>query len=132
MTTFELASFTRLRAAVETLQRRKEEELAKATSGVSALTGMPSAKGTVSDTVGNAASALADIDRMISEKLFEMESRMDEISSYIARVQDPIVFAAMTLHYVDGRTWTDTAMRIGGNTADSIRMEVKRYVRENP
>ena len=132
MTVQELAEYGKLRAAIAALEVRKEEVLSAATSSVQEMTGMPGAKGTTSDIVGKSASKMADIEGMISKKKWEMEKKRDSIVEYIATVTDPIVFAAMTCHYLDGDTWNTAAQKIGGNTGDSLRMEVKRYVRKNP
>lgn len=57
--------------------------------------------------------------------------KKENILAYIEKVNDPIVREAMTLHYVGGLTWNEAAHQIGGNTADSLRMMVKRYMRQN-
>lgn len=132
MTIQELAEYGKLRAAIAALEARNEEILSAATSSVQKMTGMPSAKGTTSDIVGNSASKMADIEGMIARKKWEMEKKRDSIAEYISTVSDPIVFAAMTCHYLDGDTWNQAAQKLGGNTGDSLRMEVKRYVRKNP
>lgn len=132
MTTQELAEYGKLGAAIAALEVRKEKILLSATSSVQKMTGMPSAKGTTTDKVGDYASKMADIETMISRKKWEMEQRRETIAEYIATVSDPIVFTAMTYHYLDGISWNQTAHAIGGNTGDSLRMEVKRYVQNNP
>ena len=61
-----------------------------------------------------------------------MDEKKENILAYIEKVNDPIVREAMKLHYINGLTWNEAAHQIGGNTADSLRMMVKRYMRQNP
>ena len=132
MTTQEFAEFAKLKNAIAALEQRRDEISTSATSATHELTGMPGAKGKVSDIVGNSGAMLAEIERMIAQKKWEMEAKRDAIVMYIASVSDETVFTAMTLHYVDGLTWNVAAQRMRGNTADSLRMAVKRYVNDNP
>lgn len=132
MTVQELAEFGKLKAAIIALEKRKELVLSSAVSATHELTDMPSAKGTVSDIVGNSGTKIAYIESMIAQKKWEMEKKQEAIVEYISSVSDPVVFTAMTYHYLDGFTWNATAHKVGNNTGDSLRMEVKRYVKENP
>lgn len=132
MTTIELAEYIKLVEAIKSLEEQKEQILTATVSATHELSGMPGGKGTVSDIVGNGATRIADIDVIIAEKKCEMERRRDIIIDYISSVSDPIIFAAMTHHYIGGLTWNATALKLNGNTADSLRMAVKRYVIEHP
>ena len=133
MTTSELAEFGRLKAAIIALEERKDALIVSATSATHELKeDAGGGKGITSDIVGIKGSAIADIERMIAQKKWEMEVRLESIVQYLSQVNDDIIFTAMTLHYIDGLTWNSTAQKIGGNTADSLRMEVKRYVKAHP
>ena len=132
MTTIELAEYTALKDAIAALEARKEALIISATSATHELKDAPSGStGAVSDIVGTKAAKIADIERMISVKKWDMEARLERIVEYVGGVSDAIIFTAMTLHYIDGLTWNETAHRLN-NTADSIRMAVSRYVNDNP
>ena len=132
MTTVELAEYTMLKNAIAALEARKEALIISATSATRELKEASSGgTGTVSDIVGNSGAKIADIERMITQKKWEMEARLERIVEYVSGVSDAIVFTAMTLHYIDGLTWNEAAHRLN-NTADSIRMAVSRYVDAHP
>ena len=67
----------------------------------------------------------------LTEEQAECEAAIIEIEEYIKAVPDPLVRMAMRHRYIDGLSWVKTALQIGGgNTADSCRMAVDRYLRE--
>ena len=132
MTTSELAEYVALKDAIAALEARKEALIISATSATHELKDAPSGgTGTVSDIVGTKGAKIADIERMISAKKWDMEARLERIVDYVGGVSDAIVFTAMTLHYIDGLTWNEAAHRLN-NTADSLRMAVSRYVDAHP
>lgn len=66
----------------------------------------------------------------LTEEQAECEAAIIEIEEYIKAVPDPFVRMAMRYRYIDGLSWVKTALQIGGgNTADSCRMAVDRYLR---
>lgn len=132
MTTQELAQYTALKDAIAALEERKEALIISATSATHELNDAPrGGAGTVSDIVGTKGAKIADIERMIARKKWEMDMKLEQIVEYIGGVTDALVFAAMTLHYIDGATWNEAAHKLN-NTADSVRMAVNRYVNANP
>lgn len=56
------------------------------------------------------------------------ESMTNDVLSYINAIEDSHVRRIMTYRYVDGLSWNDVAKKIGGNTEDSVRKIVERYL----
>lgn len=78
----------------------------------------------------------AEMDRMSAEIRAIIAAKQERcirerirLEQYIASVDDSLVRMAMTLRFLDGMHWRAVAMRIGGgNTEDSIRKMVYRYL----
>ena len=67
------------------------------------------------------------IDKRIRRRTVERE-RMER---YVNTVDDSLVRMAMTLHFIDGLSWTAVAVRIGGgNTEASVKKMVYRYLED--
>lgn len=63
------------------------------------------------------------------EELMEMRERLEE---YIDTVPDSLIRQILTLRYVNGLSWRQIAVHIGGgNTADSVRKACMRYLKRN-
>ena len=62
-----------------------------------------------------------------TKKLWEERARLE---SWIAGIPDSMVRQIFTRRFVDGKSWVQVAVEIGGdNTADTVRMIAKRYAR---
>lgn len=71
---------------------------------------------------------IADIRRVIAEKLDICLRKRLKLERYIASVDDSLIRMAMTLRFLEGLTWRAVALRIGGNTEESIKKQVYRYI----
>lgn len=58
-----------------------------------------------------------------------------DVSTYVHSVEDNILRRALTAKYMEGDSppkWDKVALKIGGgNTADSLRMAVSRFIQKN-
>lgn len=55
-----------------------------------------------------------------------------DVLKYIDGVEDSLVRQALQLRYIEGKTWDEVAKHIGGgNSSDSVRKAVSRYLRKN-
>lgn len=70
----------------------------------------------------------ADIDANVKQSIVEY----DHLNRYISEIADPLISQIVALRFVNRLSWRDIAQHIGGdNTADSVRMIVQRFLREN-
>lgn len=74
----------------------------------------------------------AETPRHLYTKRMMLKALIRKVDSFMADVDDPLVSAAMRLHYFDKKTWRDTARELGGGySEDSLRMAVARYIGKN-
>lgn len=70
----------------------------------------------------------AALRRIIKAKRRRCARERRRLEAWIASVEDSRLRQIMTCRFVDGLSWRQTALRIGGgNTADGVRMAVKRF-----
>ena len=69
------------------------------------------------------------------ERLAHQKAKVElkRLERFVISCSDPLVRAIVINRYINGLTWTATAMKIGGNiTADNCRKIVTRYlIRKN-
>ena len=110
-----------------------QEELDKVQAEIlssSKLTGMPRKKG-VSDKVGELASTLADIERIIDGKLTEIQLQRKRIIGYIDGLDDSLLRQIIFYRCVSLMGWYQVAETIGSEcTAESVRKYFARGVRD--
>lgn len=61
-------------------------------------------------------------------KLLEI---INEIEQFITTIEDSHIRRIVRLRFVDNLSWNQVAMRIGGNTEDSVRMAFERFIKQN-
>jgi predicted nucleic acid-binding Zn-ribbon protein len=110
-----------------------QEELDKVQAEIlssSKLTGMPRKK-VISDRVGELASTLADIERIIEGKLTEIQLQRKRIVEYIDSLDDSLLRQIIFYRCVSLMSWHQVAETIGGEcTAESVRKYFARGVRD--
>ena len=58
----------------------------------------------------------------------DVEEKVMEIETFIAGIDDSRIRRIITMKYIDGLSWTETAEKLGRYaTADSARKEFERY-----
>lgn len=116
-----------IEADMERLARLK----AKTLPGIQILTGMPKAPGTADKTAQYAAE-ISDLRGIIEAKQRQCIYERSRLERYIADIPDSLTRQIFTLRFVNGLRWDQVAACIGGgNTADSCRMAVRRYLVRN-
>ena len=59
----------------------------------------------------------------------EILETLNKVEEFIAGIDDSRIRRIINLRFIENLSWNQTARRIGGNaTADSIRMEFKRFM----
>lgn len=93
------------------------------------LSGMPHGDNFESP-VERLAVEIADIEEIIKNKLVRLAIEQKKIEKYIVGVSDSFMRQILTARFIDFMTWGQVARKVGGsNTADSVRMAVKRFLR---
>lgn len=72
---------------------------------------------------GNTLSLLAE--------LSALRAQQREIEEYINSIEDWQTRKMFKLRFIDGFSWIQVAHKVGGNTADSCRMKIKRYLQNS-
>ena len=115
MTMRELSQLRYLRREIE----REREELA----------------GRVRERPASAAHAAetAETCGRIAVRLEQHIAERDRLEAYIAAVPDSLTRQAFILRFSEGLSWRAVAYRIGGgNTVGSVKMLVRRYLKQHP
>ena len=82
--------------------------------------------------VSNPVAVSAEKRDKLTEKIDGIQRQLDEIESYIDSC-DEYVGTMLKLHYINGKSWANIALRAGGNnTENGVRMICHRFVRKNP
>lgn len=69
----------------------------------------------------------------IEKRITKHEAELREVEEYIENCAEQRIGTMLKWHYIQGKSWTSVALRIGGNnTKDSVRMMCHRYVEKNP
>lgn len=70
--------------------------------------------------------------RKLSRRVEELLDLLEEINEYIESIDDSLIRQIIILRYINGLTWDQVAAHIGGgNTADSLRMMLNRYLKNS-
>lgn len=60
-----------------------------------------------------------------------LEERVEKIDKFISNIDDVRLQRAIALKYIKGYSWPRVAHAIGGNTSDSIRKSVERFLKNS-
>ncbi|MCQ2479013.1 MAG: hypothetical protein MJ120_00125 [Clostridia bacterium] len=78
-------------------------------------------------------------DDATKELIHELEAQMKkliylekEITVWLASIPDYLIQAAIRDHYINGYTWAEVAAHCPGNTKDSIKKMVQRFLKTCP
>lgn len=130
MTKKELSQLYWLKREIEEDRRRLDELEAIAASPASPkYDGMPHMPG-AGDGMARMAAEIADLKAIISAKRQQCIHERNRLERYISSISDSLTRQIFTYRFVKGLSWHQAAARVGGNTADSVRMRVNRYLEE--
>ncbi len=110
-------------------EKRRLQELEAAENGCEQkITGLPHIG--AGDVEGNIATLIAEQKDLI--KLMKQQSVIEynRLNRYISGVEDAQMRMILSLRYVDGLSWNQVALHIGGdNTSDSVRKAHERFLK---
>lgn len=70
------------------------------------------------------------LQRRLSRRVAELMDLLEELNDYLEKIDDSLIRQIIMLRYVEGLTWEQVAAKIGGgNTADSVRMALNRFLK---
>lgn len=75
----------------------------------------------------------AEICGRIAERMKRCAVEIARLEAYITAIDDSLTRQAFILRFIDGLSWRAVAYRIGGgNTVGSVKMLVRRYLKQHP
>ncbi|GHV33167.1 hypothetical protein FACS18949_06390 [Clostridia bacterium] len=119
-----------LNREIEEQQRRLNELECLATNCTSHVTGLPRGNGML-DKLGGYAAEIADLRGLVDLNLKKCFYELNRLNRYINAVEDSQMRIILSLRYINGLTWQQIAVSIGGNTDDSIRKAHDRFLAKN-
>lgn len=130
MTVKELSQLYWLNREIEEDKRRLEELEAMASSPNSPkLDGIPHTPGH-GDALARCVAEIVDLKAIIAAKQLQCIHERNRLERYISDIPDSLTRQIFALRFINGLTWFQTAMHIGGgNTEDSVRQRVYRYLK---
>lgn len=132
MTKKELEQLRGINLSLERDIERLEELQSALCGSTSSISGLPHVSA-LQDRTGLYVSLIDELREQIVERVCESVALYVEISAFAQTVTDPVVREIITLRYLDNLSWRDIAQQLGGgNTPDSVRMLLNRYLARNP
>lgn len=127
-----LMQLNALRKGLRTLRQQNEEITIKADSIPGGnLNGMPSAK-SISNSKENRLHAYLNDKEKLDIRFAKMLKEYSETLKYIESIKDHTTYLIFYYRFIQDCSWTNVAMKVGGdNTADTVRMQVNRYLQKN-
>jgi hypothetical protein len=117
-----------LNREIEQQKRRLCELETSAYSCTSSITRMPHGSG-VSDKIGKYAVEIAELKALIELNIQKCWHELNRLNRYIQAVDDSLTRQVLALRYINGLSWLQVAMSIGGdNKANTVRMIAERYI----
>lgn len=130
MTKKELSQLYWLNREIEMdMHRLKELEAMASAPKAQKLDGMPhnAAHG---DVLARVVADIVDLKEIIAAKQQQCIHERSRLERYIAEIPDSLTRQIFTLRFVNGLSWYQVAVHVGGNTEDSVRMICNRYLKQ--
>lgn len=109
------------------LQAKIEDKKRKAESATQNLSGMPSAKGGC-NCKENIILSYVDDEKELEKICEEMSAAHSEALTYIMSIEDSTIRLIFHYRFISGYSWNEVATLIGGNTENSVKKMVYRYI----
>ena len=123
MTINQLRQYRKLKERLLLLIAERNELILRSTVG----DGTPSRSGVPSNTVAHAAEEREKKQKDIDT----LEERLQAVERYVSECEE-YYGTMLKMHYIEGKTWTAIALRMGGkNTKESVRKACHRYIEKN-
>ena len=130
MTLKELSQLYWLNREIERDKERLEElkQKSRSISG-QAITGMPSGGSPAGSSIDRCVAEIVDLEMIISAKITQCMHERNRLERYIADIPDSLTRMIFTLRFINGLSWLQVALHIGGgNTADAVKKVCYRYL----
>lgn len=130
MTLKELSQLYWLNREIEADQRRLDElsRLAEAPS-TPALTGMPHAPHSNASKVERMAAEIVDLQAVIAAKQIQCIHERARLERWISDIPDSLTRQIFTLRFVNGLSWVQVGLSIGGGNTDfTVKKRCYRYL----
>ena len=131
MTMKELSQLYWLNREIELDQERLAELERKASSPSSPnLSGMPGGGSTpgFNNKIERYVAEIIDLQALIAAKQIQCIHQRNRLERWIADIPDSLTRQIFTLRFINGLTWNQVAMHIGGNTEASVKMICYRHL----
>ena len=77
------------------------------------------------------AAEIADIEAIIAAKIIQCTYERSRLERYISGIPDSLTRQIFTLRFVDGLSWDQVALKIGGgNMPDGVKKRVYRHLKK--
>ena len=131
MTAKELSRLYYLNREIEMLEEKLKKLEARATGSSANMSGFHSTGG-ASDRIGDSCVMIEILKNKIQSRKIAAQNEVNKLYRYIDTIQDSYIRQIIELRFVSCLPWLQVALCIGGNnTADSVRMAVNRFLRNN-
>lgn len=88
--------------------------------------------GRCADSTGDLATEIADLERKIRKKVYQLTRMKNRIAEYILGIEDSQTRLIFHMRVFDLMTWNAIADKIGGmNSEDSVKKRYYRYLKKN-
>jgi len=95
--------------------------------GVSRISGLPRIPG-FEDRLGELMPEVAALDEVLGEKLRRYVEELTRLELFIDQIDNAYLRLIFTYRYIKCLSWVQVAHKLGGSTADSVRMMHNRYL----
>lgn len=110
------------------MSRLQELEAMASAPKAQKLDGMPRSPG-YGDALARTVAEIVDLKAIIAAKQQQCIHERSRLERYIADIPDSLTRQIFTLRFINGLTWYQVAMHVGGgNSEDSVRKTCDRYL----
>ena len=130
MTKKELKNLYYLKKEIVAQKKRIKELENLATSCTAKVTELTN-KTEVIDKVGNYATEIADLKRLLDLNLKKRFYELVRLDKFIQTIDDPLIRLIAIYRFEKDMSWTQIAIALGGNNkAESVRKKIYRYLKK--
>lgn len=130
MTKKELKNLYYLKKEIVAQKKRIKELENLATSCTAKVTEFTN-KTEVIDKVGNYATEIADLKRLLDLNLKKRFYELVRLNKFIQTIDDPLIRLIAIYRFEKDMSWTQIAIALGGNNkAESVRKKIYRYLKK--
>lgn len=113
-------------------QKKRIKELENLATSYTAKVTELTNKTEVIDRVGNYATEIADLKRLLDLNLKKRFYELVRLNKFIQTIDDPLIRLIAIYRFEKDMSWTQIAIALGGNNkAESVRKKIYRYLKKN-